>query len=235
MTGVGDIDFGAFDALTFDCYGTLIDWETGLLNALRPVLERHGIQRDDDTLLETFARHEAALEAGPYLRYREVLARALQGMGEDLGFTPTEAERATFGGSVADWPAFPDSPGALRQLKERFQLAVVTNCDDDLFAASNAKLGVEFDWVITAQQAEGYKPRTENFEFAFARIDVPRERILHVAQSLFHDHVPAKALGMTTVWIDRRQGRGGGATPPAEAVPDMTFADLQGFADRASA
>ena len=94
---------------------------------------------------------------------------------------------------------------------------MITNCDDDLFAASNEKLGVEFDWVITAEQARGYKPRTENFEFAFERIDVPRERILHVAQSLFHDHVPAKALGMTTVWIDRRQGKAGtGATPPAD-------------------
>ena len=109
---------------------------------------------------------------------------------------------------------------------------MITNCDDDLFAASNARLGVEFDWVITAEQARGYKPRTENFEFAFERIDVPRERILHVAQSLFHDHVPAKALGMTTVWIDRRQGRaGGGATPPADAQPDLTTPDLKTFAD----
>ena len=104
--------------------------------------------------------------------------------------------------------------------------------DDDLFAASNARLGVAFDWVITAEQARGYKPRTENFEFAFERIDVPRERILHVAQSLFHDHVPAKALGMTSVWIDRRQGRaGGGATPPADARPDLTMPDLKTFAD----
>ena len=86
---------------------------------------------------------------------------------------------------------------------------MITNCDDDLFAASNRRLGVEFDWVVTAEQARGYKPRPENFEFAFARIDVPRERILHVAQSLFHDHVPAKALGMTTVWIDRRGDREG--------------------------
>ena len=112
---------------------------------------------------------------------------------------------------------------------------MITNCDDDLFAASNRRLGVEFDWVITAEQARGYKPRTENFEFAFERIDVPRERILHVAQSLFHDHVPAKALGMTSVWIDRRQGRpGAGATPPADAQPDLTTPDLKTFADLAT-
>ncbi|MDA0172707.1 haloacid dehalogenase type II [Solirubrobacter taibaiensis] len=235
MESVGDIDFGAFDALTFDCYGTLIDWETGILSALRPVLERHGASRDDDTLLELFAHHEAALEAGPYRSYKAVLAGALKGIGTDLHFEPTQQEQDAFGVSVNDWPAFEDSAAALAQLKQRFKLGVITNCDDDLFAASNAKLGTTFDWVITAQQAEGYKPRIENFEYAFAHIDVPRERILHVAQSLFHDHVPAKALGMTTVWIDRRQGREGGATPPAAAVPDMTFPDLQSFADRATA
>ncbi|MBE2315967.1 haloacid dehalogenase type II [Solirubrobacter sp. CPCC 204708] len=230
------MDFGAFDALTFDCYGTLIDWETGILNALRPVLDHHGASREDETLLEFFAHHEAALEAGPYQRYREILAGALRGIGTDLSFEPTTEEQETFGGSVVDWPAFEDSAAALQRLKQRFRLGVITNCDDDLFAASNEKLQVEFDWVITAQQAEGYKPRIENFDYAFARIDTPRERILHVAQSLFHDHVPAKALGMTTVWIDRRAGRdGGGATPPAAAVPDMTFNDLASFADRATA
>ena len=232
MPRMSPLDFRSFDALTFDCYGTLIDWEAGILAALRP----HVSGVADEPLLEAFARHEAALEAGPYLRYADVLAGCLRGLGEELGFTTTEAEQAAFGRSVADWPAFADSPAALARLKQRFKLGVITNCDDDLFAASNARLGVEFDWIITAEQARGYKPRTENFAFAFERIDVPRERILHVAQSLFHDHVPAKALGMTTVWIDRRAGReGGGATPPAAAVPDLTFADLAGFADAATA
>ena len=112
---------------------------------------------------------------------------------------------------------------------------MITNCDDDLFADSNRRLGVEFDWIITAQQAQSYKPGLRGFELAFERIDVPKERILHVAQSLFHDHVPAKGLGMTTVWIDRRQGReGSGATPPAEAQPDLTTADMRTFADLAT-
>jgi 2-haloacid dehalogenase len=162
-----------------------------------------------------------------------VLAGCLRALGEELGFAPTPAQQEAFGLSVRDWPAFADSAEALAALKERFRLGVITNCDDDLFAASNAKLGVAFDWVVTAEQARGYKPRTENFEFAFARIDVPRERILHVAQSLFHDHVPAKALGLTTVWVDRRHGRaGGGATPPAEATPDLTVPDLRSLAAR---
>jgi 2-haloacid dehalogenase len=218
------IDFDAFDALTFDCYGTLIDWETGLLTALRPLVER-------DDLLEAFAREEARLEAGPYLTYKDVLAGCLRALKPDA----TDDQQRAFGLSVKDWPAFPDSPEALQRLKQRFRLGVITNCDDDLFAASNAKLGVRFDWVTTAEQARGYKPREANFEFAFERIDVPRERILHVAQSLYHDHVPAKALGMTTVWVDRRGGRGGGATPPAEAVPDLTVPDLAGLADQATA
>ncbi len=225
------LDFAAFDALTFDCYGTLIDWETGIADALRPIAAAHGSEAGDDMLLEAFARHEAALEAGPYRTYRDVLAGALRGVAADLGFEPAEDEVVTFSGSVADWPAFPDSAAALATLKKRFRLGVITNCDDDLFAHSNRRLGVEFDWVVTAQQARGYKPNPANFVFAFERIDVPRERILHVAQSLFHDHVPAKALGMTTVWINRRQGRAGfGATPPAEAVPDLVVPDMRSFA-----
>jgi len=223
------IDFGAYDALTFDVYGTLIDWETGIAAALR----RAGASGTDDELLETFARHEAALEAGPYRTYREVLAGALRGVAADLGFEP--ADEAAFAGSVGDWPAFEDSAEALAALKRRFKLGVITNCDDDLFALSNERLGAEFEWVITAQQARGYKPRPENFTFAFERIDVPRERILHVAQSLFHDHVPAKALGMTTVWIDRRHDREGfGATPPADAEPDLVVPDMRTFAQLAA-
>jgi 2-haloacid dehalogenase len=229
-----ELEFGRFGALTFDCYGTLIDWEAGILAALRAVLEPRGVAPGDDRLLESFARHEAAAEAGPYLRYRAVLGLALRGICADLAFTPSDAEVEAFGGSVGDWPAFPDSADALARLKDRFRLGVITNCDDDLFAASNRRLGVTFDWIVTAQQAGSYKPSTHNFELAFDRIDVPRERILHVAQSLYHDHVPAKALGLATAWIDRRHGRpGGGATPPAVATPDLTAPDMATFADLA--
>jgi 2-haloacid dehalogenase len=225
------IDFDQFDVLTFDCYGTLIDWESGILAGLRRVLDPRGVAPDDDDLLERYARHEAALEAGPYLRYRDVLARSLQGVSAELGIEPTDRELEAFGGSVGDWPAFPDSPAALARLAGRFRLGVITNCDDDLFAASNRRLGVTFDWVITAQQARSYKPSQRGFELAFERIAIPRTRILHVAQSLFHDHVPAKDLGMTTAWINRRHGRpGSGATPPASAAPDLEVADMATFA-----
>ncbi|HWH11820.1 MAG TPA: haloacid dehalogenase type II, partial [Solirubrobacteraceae bacterium] len=200
-----DFDFGAFDALTFDTYGTLIDWEAGILAAFAPAFEARRASPDPGDVLERYARHEAAVEAGPYLPYAEVLGRAFTAVCRELGFRPDRAERAAFSGSVGDWPAFADSAQALAKLQTRFRLGVITNCDDDLFALSSARLRIDFDWVVTAQQAGAYKPSTANFELAFTRIDVPRQRILHVAQSLFHDHVPAKALGMTTVWVDRRR------------------------------
>ncbi len=229
------IDYADVDALTFDCYGTLIDWETGLADAFRPILAAHRLAMDAEDVLTQFARHEAAAEAGPYLRYTDVLAASLRGVADELGFIPTDDEVAAFSRSVEAWPAFPDSVDALAQLKRRFRLGVITNCDDDLFAASNQRLGVEFDWIVTAQQVGAYKPSEANFMVAFERLGLPRERIVHVAQSLFHDHVPAKRLGLTTVWIDRRHDRpGSGATPPAEASPDAVYPNMAAFAAAAT-
>ena len=226
------LDLDRFEALTFDCYGTLIDWENGLLAALRPVMEAHGVEAGDDELLEAFARRETALEAGDYRRYRDVLAEALRGVAADFGFAPTDEEASAFGNSVKDWPAFDDSSASLQRFAGAFKLGVITNCDDDLFAHSARRLGIDFDWVITAEQARSYKPSLHNFEVAFARIGLPKERILHVAQSLHHDHVPAKRLGMTTVWIDRRHDKQGfGATPPSSATPDLTLPGLGALAD----
>jgi 2-haloacid dehalogenase len=165
-----------------------------------------------------------------------VLALCLRRIGKRFGVPVREAHARAFGESVGLWPAFPDSAAALRRLRSRFTLAVITNGDDDLFARSEARLGIKFDHVITAQQVGSYKPALRNFHVAHERIGVPRERILHVAQSLSHDHVPAKQLGMTTVWINRRAGRGGsgGATPAAEAAPDAVFPDMASFAAAAA-
>ena len=224
---MADLDFDDFDVLTFDCYGTLIDWESGILAGLRAPLEANAIDLPDDARLEAFARHEAEVEAGPYRSYRDILGEVLGAMVGRVGQVATAQERATFGGSVADWPAFPDSAAALARLHERFKLGVITNCDDDLFAASEARLGTKFDYLVTAQQAKRYKPNPRGFELMFERIGLPPARILHVAQSLFHDHVPAKRLGLSTVWVDRRAGRAGsGATPPAEATPDLVVPDM---------
>ena len=232
-----DVDFGAFEALTFDCYGTLIDWEAGLVAAFRDTLGTSLEEVDDEDLLTRFARHEAAAEAAPYRRYREVLATGLRGVAEELSLDVPASAAERFGRSVVDWPAFPDSAEALRRLKTRYRLGVLTNCDDDLFAASNDRLGVAFDWVVTAQQVGSYKPNVANFDALFARLaadGVEQGRILHVAQSLYHDHAPAKRLGMTTVWIDRRHDRpGGGATPAAEARPDATYPSMAAFASAA--
>jgi 2-haloalkanoic acid dehalogenase type II len=225
------IDYGAFDVLTFDCYGTLIDWETGLAAAFADAL---GPGHAADDLLERYARHESAAEAGPYQRYRSILGKGLRGVADELGLAVTDDAADRFGGSVADWPPFPDSSEALLRLATRFRLGVLTNCDDDLFAASNERLGVRFDWVVTAQQVGSYKPDEAHYRRFFellAADGIARDRILHVAQSLYHDHVPAQRLGLTTVWIDRRHGRqGSGATPPAEVTPDATFPSMESFA-----
>lgn len=226
------IDFRSFDALTFDCYGTLIDWETGILHALQPVLAPRGVEAAPDDLLERYARHEAALEAGDYLTYREVVARSLAGLAGDYGFAPSEDEMQEFAAAVAAWPAFSDSASALRRLADRFALGVITNCDDDLFAHSNRRLGVTFTWVVTAQQVGSYKPNPRNFAAALQTMDLPVDRVLHVAQSLYHDHAPAQQAGLTTVWVDRRHDKPGfGATPPAAATPDLTVTDMRTFAD----
>lgn len=226
------VNYEDFDVLTFDCYGTLIDWETGIATALREALPTLA-DRSDDDLVTTFAKYESDAEV-PYQSYRDVLAQCVRAVAAEHGLEVSDEAATRFGGSVADWPAFPDSAEALARLKTRYKLAVITNCDTDLFAASNRRLGVEFDSITTAQMAGSYKPDLNNFHVAFSNLGVPPERILHVAQSLFHDHVPAKELGMTTVWIDRRHDREGfGATPPATATPDARFNDMRSFADAA--
>ncbi len=216
-----------FDALTFDCYGTLIDWESGIATALGAWAGGHGLAADDDALLEAFSRHVNRIEAEhPALLYPEVLARSLGDIATDYGVRASAAEEAAFGASVADWPAFPDSAAALAYLKRYYKLVIVSNIDRASFAHSNAKLGVDFDLIITAQDVGSYKPAPAHFERALAelaKLGVPKQKILHTAQSLFHDHVPAKnRFAMTSIWIDRRQGKPGGATPkpPEFGTPD---------------
>ena len=225
------IDPTAFDVLTFDCYGTLIDWETGLLTALRAQLGDAVADVSDDALLEEYAGIEHAAQV-PYQPYRDVLAQALAEVGRRHGVAPDERQCAAFGASVPDWPAFPDSSQALARLQTRYRLMPITNCDDDLFAGSAARLGITFDDVVTAQEAGAYKPDERPFRIALERAGVPQDRVLHVAQSLWHDHVTAQRLGLTSVWINRRAGRGGGgATPPAEASPDLELPDMRALAD----
>jgi 2-haloacid dehalogenase len=225
------LNFDDFEVLTFDCYGTLIDWESGIWEALRPVLAHHGIALMADQALELYGELEVEAERGSYHEYQTVLRMVLEGLGSRLGFVPTSTELQRFSESVKDWPAFPDSTGALQALKKKYKLAIISNIDDNLFAFSAQRLQTPFDWVITAQQAKSYKPSLNNFHLAFERIGSPTTKILHVAQSLFHDIVPAKALGLSTVWVNRRHDKAGfGATPPAQAQPDLEVPDLQTLA-----
>jgi 2-haloacid dehalogenase len=230
---------GDFSALTFDCYGTLIDWETGILAALRPWAAAHRVEVDDETLLAAFARAEAAREvAEPTAPYPRILAGVLEDLAAELGATASPEEAEAFAGSVKDWPAFPDSADALAYLQQRYKLVIVSNVDRASFRHSNTRLGVTFDAVVTAEDAGAYKPAPNHFELALARLaemGVAKDRVLHVAQSLYHDHVPAKRLGLATMWVNRRAGRGseGGATPaaPVPITPDGEVPTMAALAD----
>jgi len=230
------LDFTRCRVLTFDCYGTLIDWETGIFSALRPILAAHGKKMTDFALLELYSELELKAEQGEYLRYRDVLQSVVRGFGERLGFVPTEAELRSLPESLANWPPFPDTVDALRRLKSRYRLAIISNVDDDLFASTAPKLGVPIDHVITAQQAGCYKPCMNIFKMAQERIGVGREQWLHVGQSIYHDVIPAKSLGIATVWVNRPSPRAGaGATKAASGKPDLEVPNLSTLADLATA
>ena len=226
-----------FEALSFDCYGTLIDWEAGLLAVLGPWARARGLELTGEELLTAYAQAEGVAEAEhPAEAYPEILARGMRLLGGNLGAEVTAEDAASLARSVPDWPAFPDSHDALAALGKRFKLIILSNVDRASFAASNARLGVEFTSVITAQDVGSYKPSPRNFEALAseaARLGIRPGGLLHVAQSLFHDHVPAKRAGLPTVWIHRRHDRGGwGATPqpPAPVTPDWEFPSMAAFA-----
>jgi 2-haloacid dehalogenase len=225
------LDLTRFKVLTFDCYGTMIDWETGIFSALRPILATHGKKITDSALLELYSELEVSAEKGEFLRYRDVLQIVVRGFGERLGFLPSDAEARSLPDSIANWQPFPDTVEALRKLKARYQLAVISNVDDDLFASTAPKLGVAFDQVITAQQAGCYKPCMRIFKLAEERSGVRRDQWLHVGQSIYHDVIPAQSLGVATVWVNRPSPRpGAGAAKAAAGKPDLEVPNLQTLA-----
>ncbi len=217
-----------FRVLTFDCYGTLIDWESGMIAALTPLTERlqHAPTRNE--ILEAHGRLEARQQlATPTMRYSELLAVVYKRLAEHWGLSASWQECLTYGGSIANWPAFPDSTDALRYLKQHFALVILSNVDNESFAHSNARLGVAFDAVYTAADIGSYKPAARNFEYMLTDLadrGIARESILHVAESLFHDHVPANKFALASCWIHRRHGDAGfGATQPPETMPKFDF------------
>jgi 2-haloacid dehalogenase len=221
------LDFNRFKILTFDCYGTLIDWETGILSALRSILAAHEKKADDATLLKLYGDFESSAEEEEFQPYRSVLQSVVRQFGMEFGFKPSSQEIRSLPESLAGWKPWPDTVAALRDIKERFRLAIISNVDDDLFAATRPMLQVEFDQIITAQQAQAYKPSPIIFNLALQRIGMPRESILHVGQSIHHDVIPAQALGLSTVWVNRPSARDGiGAVVAAQAKPDLQVRSL---------
>ena len=230
----------SYRAITFDCFGTLIDWETGILGVLRPWAAPPGTRAghvSDDTLLAAFARAESAEQrAHPDRLYREILRGTMARIAAELGRDATDDDAGRLADSVADWPAFPDTPEALRELKRRAHLVVVSNVDRQSFEGARPRLGIPLDGLVTAEEVGAYKPDVRVFRRTLdliAELGVKPRDHLHVAQSLHHDLIPAQALGIATCWIDRREGRPGGATPePSRAVrPDYIFTSMRALAD----
>ncbi|MCG2574776.1 haloacid dehalogenase type II [Acinetobacter sp. ME22] len=218
-----------FKVLTFDCYGTLIDWETGIYNGLKPLLAKRKTELNKDQVLEIYARHEADQERmTPSMAYSQLLAVVYKRLANEWNITVPDYEANIFGASVPDWPEFPDSVEALTYLKKHFKLVILSNVDRISFRGSNARLKVEFDEIYSAQDVGAYKPSNKNFDYMLAHLetdfDLQPSDVLHTAQSLFHDHAVANEYGLASAWIDRRHSQDGwGATMPPPGMPTYDF------------
>jgi 2-haloacid dehalogenase len=226
------LDFSQFTHLSFDCYGTLIDWESGILDAVGSVLRRHGIRALPQKILRLFSRYEAHHETGIYRSYRDVLRRVMASLASELGFEPSADDLEVLPRSVRHWQPFPDTFEALTRLKQRYWLVILSNIDEALFSETAKLLAVPFDKVITAQQVQSYKPSPGHFRFALEKLGVAPLQVLHVAQSLYHDHVPAKQLGFSTVWVNRPSRLPGtGLALPVSVRPDIAVPDLRSLVE----
>ena len=222
------LDFQQFEWLSFDCYGTLVDWETGISDAVAGVLESHDIGRSRSEILELFAEVEPQIQdRSGYLEYRRVLRRVMALIGIELDFQFTESDLTCLSDTLPSWPIFDDTVPSLTAMKSRYKLAIISNVDDDLFAQTARELGVAFDTVVTAQQVRSYKPDHRNFHTALERMGIEKDRWLHVGESLYHDIGPANQLGISCVWVNRGHDQEGpGATRPTDATPDLEVPDL---------
>ncbi|HXV14965.1 MAG TPA: haloacid dehalogenase type II [Candidatus Krumholzibacteria bacterium] len=229
------IDFDRIDVISFDCYGTLIDWESGILGALASFRSEYRDRASDDELLEQYASLESVMESGEYIPYRDVLRGVMRGFARRFSVPEERLDPDLLLNSLPSWRPFPDTVESLRRLKQQYKLAVISNTDDDLFAQTARALEVPFDFVVTAEQVRAYKPSPRNFAHALEVFGIAKERLLHAAQSRYHDVAPARSLGVATVWVNRRAGKQGeGATALSSAVPDLEVPDLRTLADRAA-
>jgi 2-haloacid dehalogenase len=227
------LDFSRFEYLSFDCYGTLMDWESGILGYLRPLLRSKGCNASDGEILNLYSEFEPQQQSISYRTYREVLAGIVRDFAREFNVDVSHSEIHGLAESVRHWDPFPDTVSALKRLKSRYKLAILSNIDDDLFAFTAPKLDVQLDCVVTAQQVRSYKPSFRNFETLRDRLGVEKGRLLHVAESLYHDVAPAHELGIATVWVNRRQGRAAAATRLIEAHPDLEVPTVAALADLA--
>jgi 2-haloalkanoic acid dehalogenase type II len=226
-----------FKVLTFDCYGTLIDWESGMVAALKPLTSRAARPLSRNDILEAHARHESAQQLQtPAKIYRDLLAVVYKRLAEEWGVAASWEEAQAYGRSVGDWPAFPDTAESLQYLKRHFKLVILSNVDNASFALSNARLQVAFDAIYTAEDIGSYKPDSRNFDYMLRNLSalgVAKGDILHTAESLFHDHVPANKVGLRSAWIYRRHGdQGFGATMKPADMPriDVRFDSMAALA-----
>ncbi len=221
------LDFKRYQWVSFDCYGTLVDWETGISDAVAGVFARHGVRRSRQEILALFSDSEPKVQAGgEFLDYRRVLHDVMELMAWEVSIRLPSAEADALPESLPRWPVFPDATDALRKMQQRYKLAIISNVDDDLFRQSEEALGVRFSAVITSKQAGSYKPDLNPFYEAQERmgLDDALDRWLHVGESLFHDIGPANLLGVDSVWVNRPD-RGGGSRR-TDAVPSLEVPDL---------
>lgn len=219
---------GEFDIITFDCYGTLIDWEGGIIAAFQSEAAKDGVELKPDEIIAEYSTEEPAVESGPHRSYREVLDETARRVAAKLGWI-IEPERAVFlAASLPGWKPFPDTNAALERLASRFELGILSNIDDNLLAATRRHFTVEFDLIVTAQQVKSYKPAPAHFKEALAR--TAGKRLLHAAQSYFHDVVPTSKLGIPVVWVNRHGSpvQPGGPLPTHEVRTLTELADFVG-------
>lgn len=215
-----------WETITFDCYGTLVDWETGIAQAFCDAAATDGITLDSGEVLAAYAKIEPKVQGGSYRDYREVLSDTALRVAERLGWPLAQSGASFLSESLPDWPVFVDTRPALERLKSRFNIAILSNIDDDLLEETIQRISVEFDWTVTAQAVRSYKPAHRHFKEALRRVGGDHTRLLHAARSYFHDISPATELGISAVWVNRK-----GVSQPDGRKPLHEVKDLGELAD----